>query len=139
MLDILPGFGRRTLVLGALNATDDSFSGDGYGGDVAALVRCGVEMARDGADALDVGAASSRPGHGEVPLAQELGRARSAVAGLCAAVDLPISVDSTRAEVVSACLEAGARIVNDVSCLSDQRLAAVAAARGAALIVVHTL
>ncbi|MDE3111579.1 MAG: dihydropteroate synthase [Chloroflexota bacterium] len=139
MLDLLPGFGRRTLVMGVLNATNDSFSGDGYGDDVAALVRRGLDMARDGADVLDVGAASSRPGHADVPLAQELSRARSAVAGLRAAVEVPISIDSTRAEVVAACLEAGARIVNDVSCLADDRLAALAAGRDAALIVVHTL
>ena len=125
--------------MGVLNATDDSFSGDGYGGDVAALVRRGSEMARDGADALDVGAASSRPGHAEVPPAEELARASGAVAALHAAVEVSISIDSTRADVVAACLEAGARVVNDVSCLADGRLAAIAAARGAALILVHTL
>lgn len=138
MIDELRGIGRRTLVMGALNATDDSFSGDGYGGDAGALARHGVEMAQDGADILDVGAASSRPGHADVPLARELARAVGAVRALRAAVEVPISIDSTRAEVVEACLDAGARIVNDVSCLADDRLARLAASRGAALVIVHT-
>jgi dihydropteroate synthase len=128
----------RTLVMGILNATDDSFSGDGYGDDIEALVRRGVEMERDGADILDVGAASSRPGHGEVAPEEELRRAVMGVRRLRAAVSVPISIDSTRVAVVAACLEAGAAIANDVSGLADDRLAAAAARSRAWLVIAHS-
>lgn len=133
----LPGFGERTLVMGVLNATDDSFSGDGLGDDVAALVRLALRMSEEGADILDVGAASSRPGHIDVPEGLELARARAAVEAVRTAAVLPISIDTTRAAVADAALRAGATIVNDVSTLSDERLARVAADHGAWLLLVH--
>ena len=129
---------ERTLVMGILNATDDSFSGDGYGDDIEALVRRGVEMERDGADILDVGAASSRPGHTEVPPEQELRRAVTAVRRLREAVSVPISIDSTRAAVIDACLQAGASIANDVSGLADERVAMAVAASHAWLVITHS-
>jgi len=129
---------ERTLVMGILNATDDSFSGDGYGDDIEALVRRGVEMERDGADILDVGAASSRPGHMEVPPEQELRRAVTAVRRLREAVSVPISIDSTRAAVIDACLQAGASIANDVSGLADERVAMAVAASHAWLVITHS-
>jgi dihydropteroate synthase len=129
---------ERTLVMGILNATDDSFSGDGYGDDIEALVRRGVEMERDGADILDVGAASSRPGHVEVPPELELRRAVIAVRRLRDAVSVPISIDSTRAAVVDACLQAGASIANDVSGLADDRLATAVARSQAWLVITHS-
>jgi dihydropteroate synthase len=129
---------ERTLVMGILNATEDSFSGDGYGDDIEALVRRGVEMEREGADILDVGAASSRPGHAEVPPEQELRRAVMAIRRLGEMVSVPISIDSTRAAVVEACLHAGASIANDVSGLADDRLAAAAAKTGAWLVIAHS-
>jgi dihydropteroate synthase len=129
---------ERTLVMGILNATDVSFSGDGSGDDIEALVRRGVEMEREGADILDVGAASSRPGHGEIPPEQELRRAVTAVRRLHETVSVPISIDSTRLAVVAASLEAGASIVNDVSGLADESLARVAAKSGAWLVIAHS-
>ncbi|OLC10749.1 MAG: hypothetical protein AUH39_01210 [Chloroflexi bacterium 13_1_40CM_67_9] len=129
---------ERTLVMGILNATDDSFSADGYGDDIEALVRRGVEMERDGADILDVGAASSRPGHMEVPPEQELRRAVTAVRRLREAVSVPISIDSTRAAVIDACLQAGASIANDVSGLADERVAMAVAASHAWLVITHS-
>jgi len=129
---------ERTLVMGILNATDDSFSGDGYADDIEALVRRGVEMEREGADILDVGAASSRPAHAEVPPEQEMRRAVMAVRRLRQAVNVPISIDSTRAAVADACLEAGAAIVNDVSGLADDRLATVAARSSGWLVIAHS-
>ena len=129
---------ERTLVMGILNATDDSFSGDGYGDNTEALVRRGVEMERDGADILDVGAASSRPGHAEVTPEQELRRALMAVRRLREAVSVPISIDSTREAVVDACLQAGASIANDVSGLEDDRLAMAVARSQAWLLIAHS-
>ncbi len=127
-----------TLVMGILNATDDSFAGDGLGDDVDTLVRRGSRMVIDGADWLDVGAASSRPGHAEVPEEIELARAARAVAALAERAAVPISIDTTRPAVARACLAGGAALVNDVSGLVDERLAAVAAERGAMLILVHS-
>src|SRR3989440_2901593 len=129
---------KRTLVMGILNATDDSFSADGFGDDVEALVRRGVEMERDGADILDVGAASSRPGHAKVPPEQELRRAVEAVRRLREAVSVPISIDSTRAAVVDACLQAGASIANDVSGLVEDRVAEAVARSQAWLVLAHS-
>lgn len=128
--------GERTLVVGVVNATADSFSRDGLADDVGAIRALGERMVAEGADALDVGAASSRPGHGEVPPQVELRRATRAVEAL-ADLGVPLSIDSTRAEVVEACLRSGARIVNDVSCLADARLATLAAERGAWLVIAH--
>jgi len=130
--------GQRTLVMGILNATDDSFSADGFGDDVEALVRRGVQMEIDGADILDVGAASSRPGHAEVPPEQELRRALEAVRRLREVVSVPISIDSTRASVVEACLQGGASIANDVSGLADDRLAKAVARAKAWLVIAHS-
>ena len=124
--------------MGVLNATDDSFSADGFGDDVEALVRRGVEMERDGADVLDVGAASSRPGHAEGSPEQELRRAVAAVRALRVAVSVPISIDSTRAAVVEACLQEGASIANDVSGLADDRLAKAVAGSRAWLVIAHS-
>jgi dihydropteroate synthase len=134
--DLLPR--ERTLVMGILNATDDSFSADGFGDDVEALVRRGVEMERDGADILDLGAASSRPGHAEVSPEQELRRAVTAVRRLREAVSVPISIDSMRATVVEACLQAGASIANDVSGLADERLAKAVAGAPAWIVIAHS-
>lgn len=128
--------GERTLVMGVVNATDDSFSGDGLGDDVGAIRALGERMVAEGADALDVGAASSRPGHGDVPPDLERRRATRAVEAL-ADVGVPLSIDSTRAEVVEACLRSGARVVNDVSCLADARLATLAADHDAWLVIAH--
>lgn len=129
---------HHTLIMGVLNATEDSFAGDGLGDDIDALLARGVRMAIDGADILDVGAASSRPGHDQVSEQLELARASRAVEALARRVALPISIDSTRLEVARACLDRGATMINDISGLADERLAAVAAERGARIILVHS-
>lgn len=129
--------GERTLVVGVINATDDSFSGDGLGDDAAAIRGLGERMVADGADIIDVGAASSRPGHVDVSIEQELRRATAAIAAL-RDLGVPLSIDSTRAEVVRACLRAGAGMVNDVSGLADVRLARLAADFGAWIVLMHS-
>lgn len=124
--------------MGVLNATDDSFSGDGLGGDARRLAARGLEMALAGADILDIGAASSRPGAPPVSEDRELARASAALTALTPRVAVPLSIDSTRAGVVEGALRDGARVVNDVSGLADARLAALAAAHGAYLVIVHS-
>ncbi|MDP9266146.1 MAG: dihydropteroate synthase, partial [Chloroflexota bacterium] len=129
--------GERTLVVGVVNATDDSFSGDGLGDDVGAIRALGERMLTDGADLIDVGAASSRPGQTKVPLELELRRATAAVEAL-RDLGVPLAIDSTRDKVVEACLRAGARIVNDVSGLSDVRLAELAARHDGWIVLMHS-
>ncbi len=131
-------WGSRTFVMGIVNATPDSFSGDGLGDDVAAAVSRGLEQVAAGADILDVGGESTRPGAAPVSLREEMRRVLPVIAGLRRQTATPISVDTVKAEVADAALRAGANIVNDVWGLRrDRRLAEVAAARRAVLIIVH--
>lgn len=130
--------GARTLVMGIINMTPDSFSGDGLAGDAEAALRQGLAMARDGADLLDVGGESTRPGHLPVGQATELARVLPAVERLAREVPVPISIDTRHSEVARAALEAGACLINDVSALQDDpRLAELAAERGCPLILSH--
>lgn len=129
---------ERTLVVGIVNATEDSFSGDGLADDVGAIRALGERLVSEGADAIDIGAASTRPGHALVPAGVELRRAARAVDSL-RDLGVPLSIDSTRAEVVEACLLRGARIVNDVSGLADVRLAELAARHRAWLVLAHSV
>jgi dihydropteroate synthase len=130
--------GVRTLVMGILNLTPDSFSGDGLtGGPDAALARAEA-MVASGADILDVGGESTRPGHEPVSEAEELSRVLPTLERLAGRVSVPISIDTRKASVADAALAAGATIVNDVSGLTyDPRLPEVASRAGATLIVGH--
>jgi dihydropteroate synthase len=128
--------GERTLVMGIVNVTPDSFGGDSRTTDPADAVARGLEMAAAGADILDVGGESTRPHSVEVPLEEELARVLPVVRELAARVDVPVSVDSRKAAVAAAGLEAGATIVNDVWGLrGDPEMAAVCAAHPDALVV----
>jgi dihydropteroate synthase len=130
--------GVRTLVMGILNLTPDSFSGDGLaGGPELALARAEAMVAA-GVDILDVGGESTRPGHEPVAEQVELARVLPTLERLAARIAVPISIDTRKAAVAEAALAAGATIVNDVSGLTfDPRLADVASAAGATLIVGH--
>ena len=136
-------WGSRTFVMGILNVTPDSFSGDGLigaGGDpVRAAVARGRAMVAEGADLLDVGGESSRPGHERVSAADEIARIVPVVRALRAALpDVPISVDTTKPAVADAAIEAGAHMLNDVwGVAPDGGLARVAAVHGVPLIVMH--
>jgi len=136
-------WGSRTFVAGILNVTPDSFSGDGLlasGGDVvAAAVALGRAMADDGADLLDVGGESSRPGHALVDAGEEIARVEPVLRALRAALPaLPLSIDTTKPAVAAAAIEAGADLVNDVwGVAADDALARVAAERGVPLVVMH--
>jgi dihydropteroate synthase len=132
--------GQRTIVMGIINVTPDSFSGDGLGNNIDAAVVQAHRMAAEGADILDIGGQSTRPGAEAISVADELSRVVPVIARLRGedALDLPISIDTTRAVVAQAALEAGANIVNDISGLRDEpELAAIAARHGAGLILMH--
>src|SRR5438874_10066369 len=130
--------GRRTLVMGIINVTPDSFSGDGLGSDVDAAVALAHRMASEGADLLDIGGQSTRPASEPVPVEEELRRVIPVIERLRSsdAVHLPISIDTNRGPVAEAALDAGADIVNDISGLRDDpSIASIAARHGAGLIL----
>ncbi len=131
--------GRRTLVMGVLNVTPDSFSDGGLYLDPRAAIARGLEMARQGADWVDVGGESTRPGAKPVSAEEELRRVLPVIRGLHRrAPSLPISIDTTKAEVAERAVEAGASIINDVSGLRfDSALADVARRHGAPLVLMH--
>ncbi len=135
-------WGARTYVMGILNITPDSFSGDGLlndGDPVVAAVAQARRMDAEGADLLDIGGESSRPGHDAVTEDQELARVVPVVAAVRAALPhMPISVDTAKAAVARAALDAGADLLNDVLGTSPEaQLQAVAADRRVPLIVMH--
>ena len=107
----------RPRICGILNLTDDSFSGDGLRGDVDAAVAQGVAMVEQGADLLDVGAESTRPGAQPVSAAAEIARVVPVVEALVQRVDVPISIDTSKPEVMRAAVAAGAGLINDVYAL----------------------
>jgi len=124
--------------MGVVNVTPDSFSGDGLGDDVEAAVRQAVQMRDDGADIIDVGGESTRPGFGEVPADEEMRRVLPVIERLTREIDIPISIDTYKAEVAKAALAAGATLVNDVhGFLRDPEIARVAAEAGAPAIAMY--
>jgi len=127
----------RTLVMGILNVTPDSFSDGGRFFDHEAAVRRGVEMVGDGADLVDVGGESTRPGSDPVSAPDEIDRVVPVIKRLAAEVDVPISIDTRKAEVAEAALDAGATVVNDVSAGADPRMFDVARAAGAGVVLMH--
>jgi dihydropteroate synthase len=140
----LPGgapfmLGERTLVMGIVNVTPDSFSDGGRNFDAKAAVAAALRMVDEGADLLDVGGESTRPGALPVDAGEELRRVVPVIEGLAGRVNVPISIDTYKAPVADAALAAGASIVNDISGLRyDPELAGVAARRGAPIVLMHT-
>ncbi len=135
--DTLLHWGAKTYVMGILNVTPDSFSGDGVT-DVAVAIARAEQCVRDGADIIDVGGESTRPGAAFVPEEQERARVVPVIRALATRLAVPISVDTSRASVAEAALAAGATMVNDVWALHrDPALAGVVARTGAALVLMH--
>ena len=129
--------GARPLVMGILNVTPDSFGSTPYARTDDA-VAAGLRMQEDGADLIDVGGESTRPGAVPVPAEEELARVTPVVRALAARARIPISVDTYKAEVARVALAEGAAIVNDVSGLQyEPALGEVVAAAGAALVLMH--
>ena len=130
--------GERTLVMGVLNVTPDSFSDGGLFLEPDAAVAQAVAMERAGADIIDVGAESTRPGSRGVSAATELGRILPVLERLRGKIRIPISVDTSKSEVAEAAAAVGAEIVNDVTALrNDPRIAEVARRRKLALVLMH--
>jgi dihydropteroate synthase len=126
-----------TRLMGILNVTPDSFSDGGLYLDADAAVAHGREMAAEGADLIDVGGESTRPGAAEVPADEELRRTQPVVAGLCAE-GIAVSIDTSKAAVAQAALDAGAAMVNDVMALrGDPELAQLCAERGCEVVLMH--
>lgn len=131
--------GRRTLVMGILNLTPDSFSDGGRYSDLDAALARADQLVSEGADILDIGAESTRPGHKPVHQEDELQRLLPVISAIAVAhPNVPLSVDTYKAVVAEAAIHAGASIINDVwSFQHDVAIAAVAARNGAAVILMH--
>ena len=131
-------WGTRTFVMGIINVTPDSFSGDGLGTDIEAAVTQGLRFEAEGADILDVGGESTRPGAGETDAAEEMRRVLPVIERLARQTTTPISIDTSKAEVATAALEAGAVMVNDVwGFRYDPEMAGVVARFGVPAVVMH--
>ena len=128
----------RCLVMGIVNVTPDSFSDGGRFLGTEAAIAHGLELVRQGADILDIGGESTRPGSQPVTLDEELRRVVPVVTALATQTQVAISIDTSKADVAQACLQVGAHIINDVTGLtSDPRMADVAREFGAGLVVMH--
>ena len=139
--DSLFEWGKKTYVMGIINVTPDSFSGDGLLHDdewIARAVIQGQQFARDGADILDIGGESTRPGSVVVDTDEELRRVIPVIEKLGKQTNLPISIDTYKADVAEAALDAGANMVNDVWGLRmDPRMASLCASRNVPIVVMH--
>lgn len=140
----LPGgaslaLGHRALVMGVINVTPDSFSDGGRCFDTASAIETGIRMEGEGADLIDIGGESTRPGAAPLDEAEEHRRVLPVIEGLAGRVRVPLSVDTYKASTAEAALQAGAVLVNDVSGLRyEPELAGVVASHGAALVLMHT-
>src|SRR5437660_2608887 len=130
--------GERTLAMGVLNVTPDSFSDGGKPFDPERAVQQALAIEQAGADLLDIGGESTRPGSTGVSAKEELARVLPVLQALRGLLKIPVSIDTQKSEVAEAALEAGAQMINDISGLkSDPRIAEVAARRRAPLILMH--
>ena len=130
---------ERPLVMGILNVTPDSFSDGGKYSSVDAAIAHAEQMIADGADIIDIGGESTRPGSSPIPAEVEIQRVVPAIEHLADKFDLPISIDTHKPRVAAAAIDAGAEIINDISGLRwDAGIAELAAATGAALILMHS-
>lgn len=131
-------FSDRTFIAGVVNVTPDSFSDGGKFFDKKSAVEHGLKLAREGADIIDIGGESTRPGAEDVSAEEEISRVVPVIAALKKVIDIPISIDTRKSKVAEEAIKAGARILNDVSGLkNDKAMASVAAKHGVALIVMH--
>src|SRR5216683_761146 len=130
--------GPRTLLMGVLNVTPDSFSDGGKFLDPQSAIEHALEMEQAGADMLDIGGESTRPGSTGTPAETELARILPVLEGLRGALKIPIAVDTRKSQVAEAAISAGAQMINDISGLRfDRRIAEVAQRRGVSLILMH--
>ncbi|HMZ22838.1 MAG TPA: dihydropteroate synthase, partial [Blastocatellia bacterium] len=129
----------RVQVMGVLNVTPDSFSDGGRFADLERAVERALEMEAEGADILDIGGESTRPGSAFVSVEEESARVFPVLECLRGRLQIPVSIDTTKPEVAQGAIERGAELINDISGLRfDARLAELAAATGAGLILMHS-
>ncbi len=130
--------GPRTVIMGILNVTPDSFSDGGRFDSVDKAVVQAEKLVTEGADILDIGGESTRPFSDPVPADEEMARVIPVITRLAGRVNVPISIDTTKAEVARQALAAGASVINDISALNvDRDMAAVAGRAGVPLILMH--
>lgn len=135
---LFEGIGNRTLVMGILNVTPDSFSDGGLFADKDSAVQHAVRMVEEGADVIDVGGQSTRPGSQPIPVEQEIDRVVPVIRELASRLDVPISVDTYVAEVAKAALDSGALMINDISAASfDPDMPDLIAERQCPAILMH--
>jgi len=130
-------FSAGCIVMGVLNVTPDSFSDGGWFFDAAKAVERGLRMAADGAAIIDVGGESTRPGSASVSADEQIKRVVPVIKALCKKIDVPISIDTYKHEVAKAALEAGAGMINDITALSDERMAELAAKHDMPVVLMH--
>ena len=130
--------GDRTRIMGILNVTPDSFSDGGRFDSPEKAIECGFQLVEDGADILDIGGESTRPGAQPVSLEEELRRTIPVIQGLSGKINVPISIDTTKAVIAREAVAAGAEIINDISAMRfDEPMPAVIASSGAAVVFMH--
>jgi dihydropteroate synthase len=128
----------RGVIMGVINVTPDSFSDGGAFDDAEAAIAHGLRLAGEGAEILDIGGESTRPGSEAVPADEERRRVLPVIEGLAGQTSAALSIDTSKADVARAALEAGAEIINDVTALrGDAAMAGVAAASGAGVVLMH--
>ena len=128
----------RTLIMGILNMTPDSFSDGGRYNAVDTALERACQLVQDGADIIDIGGESTRPGYEQIPAGEEIERVVPIIERLAKELDVPISIDTYKAEVAQAALKAGAHIINDIwGAKADPDMAKVAAETGAPIILMH--
>ena len=131
-------WGERTYVMGAINVTPDSFSGDGIAGRPGEALELALRFEAEGADIIDVGGESTRPGSTPVSVEEEMRRLLPVLELICPRVKIPVSVDTHKAEVARQAIEVGATMINDIWGLkTDPKIAEVAAEKKVPLVVMH--
>ena len=130
-------FSAGCIVMGVLNVTPDSFSDGGEFFDTQKAVEHGIKIVADGAAIIDVGGESTRPGSEPVSTEQQIERVVPVIQALCRKVNVPISIDTYNVEVAKTALEAGAAIINDITALSDERMAELAAEHEVPIVLMH--
>jgi len=130
-------FSAGCVVMGVLNVTPDSFSDGGQFFDSGRAVERGLRMAADGAAIIDVGGESTRPGSSPVSDDEQIERVVPVIKALRKKIEVPISIDTYKLEVAKAALEAGAGMINDITALSDERMAKLAAKHNVPVVLMH--
>lgn len=131
-------YSRKTLIMGILNITPDSFSDGGKYNQLEGVVKRAKELVEAGADIIDIGGESTRPGYEEISVEEEIARVVPAIEAIVKEVRIPLSIDTYKAEVAKHALEAGAHIINDIwGAKRDKEMASLAAKKDVPIILMH--